>query len=168
MKSNPNALISTMKDSIFTNVVHNLDDNNVVGRAGRQPAQKQRLTGRARNGITPTAQRALTPIRGLPPGKLPVYFPEFDSGKGVPIDAIVFGGRRAKTAPLVYQSLDWNHGVFVELDYGVRNHRRRDRRGRRCAATRWRCCRSAVTTWPITGHTGLRWAKSLGTRLQNL
>ena len=39
--------------------------------------------------------------------------PEFESAQGVPISAIVFGGRRAKTAPLVYQSRDWEHGVFV-------------------------------------------------------
>ena len=43
----------------------------------------------------------------------PCISSEFNSEKGVPISAIVFGGRRAKTAPLVYQSRDWNHGVFV-------------------------------------------------------
>ena len=43
----------------------------------------------------------------------PCISPEFNNPQGVPISAIVFGGRRAKTAPLVYQSFDWNHGVFV-------------------------------------------------------
>ena len=43
----------------------------------------------------------------------PCISPEFESKTGVPISAIIFGGRRAKTAPLVYQSRDWDHGVFV-------------------------------------------------------
>ncbi len=45
----------------------------------------------------------------------PCISSEFDNPKGVPVTAIVFGGRRAKTAPLVYQSRSWNHGVFVGL-----------------------------------------------------
>ena len=43
----------------------------------------------------------------------PCISPEFENPRGVPISAFVFGGRRAKLAPLVYQSRDWNHGVFV-------------------------------------------------------
>ena len=48
-----------------------------------------------------------------PAKNCPCVSPEFDNPQGVPISAIVFGGRRAKTAPLVYQSFDWNHGTFV-------------------------------------------------------
>ncbi|MEF9972001.1 MAG: phosphoenolpyruvate carboxykinase domain-containing protein, partial [Oscillospiraceae bacterium] len=48
-----------------------------------------------------------------PARNCPCLSPEFNSMTGVPISAIIFGGRRAKTAPLVYQSRDWNHGVFV-------------------------------------------------------
>lgn len=48
-----------------------------------------------------------------PSRNCPCLSPEFDNPNGVPISAIVFGGRRAKTAPLVYQARDWNHGVFV-------------------------------------------------------
>ena len=43
----------------------------------------------------------------------PCISSEFDNPEGVPIDAIIFGGRRAKTAPLIYQSFDWEHGVYV-------------------------------------------------------
>ena len=43
----------------------------------------------------------------------PCLSSEFDSLKGVPVSAIIFGGRRAKTAPLVYQSFNWQHGTFV-------------------------------------------------------
>ena len=48
-----------------------------------------------------------------PAEQCPVISSEFNNPQGVPISALVFGGRRAKTAPLVYQSFDWNHGVFV-------------------------------------------------------
>ena len=56
-----------------------------------------------------------TPTAASPPRPrtAPVISPEFENPQGVPISAIVFGGRRAKTAPLVYQSRDWEHGVFV-------------------------------------------------------
>lgn len=115
MKSNPNALISTMKDSIFTNVVHNLDDNTVWWEGLDDNPPKNALNWKGeRWDYTDGSKGAHPNSRFTSPAKnCPCISPEFDSGKGVPIDAIVFGGRRAKTAPLVYQSLDWNHGVFV-------------------------------------------------------
>ena len=48
-----------------------------------------------------------------PAKNCPCISPEFENPQGVPLDAIVFGGRRAKTAPLVYEARDWAHGVFV-------------------------------------------------------
>ncbi|HOB36833.1 MAG TPA: phosphoenolpyruvate carboxykinase (GTP) [Candidatus Avimonas sp.] len=115
MKSNPNALISTMKDSIFTNVVHNLDDNTVWWEGLDDNPPKNALNWKGEKwDYTDGSKGAHPNSRFTSPAKnCPCISPEFDSGKGVPIDAIVFGGRRAKTAPLVYQSLDWNHGVFV-------------------------------------------------------
>lgn len=115
MKSNPNALISTMRDSIFTNVVHNLDDNTVWWEGLDDNPPKNALNWKGEKwDYTDGSKGAHPNSRFTSPAKnCPCISPEFDSGKGVPIDAIVFGGRRAKTAPLVYQSLDWNHGVFV-------------------------------------------------------
>ena len=115
MKSNPNALISTMKDSIFTNVVHNLDDNTVWWEGLDDNPPKNALNWKGEKwDYTDGSKGAHPNSRFTSPAKnCPCISPEFDSGKGVPIDAIVFGGRRAKTAPLVYQSRDWNHGVFV-------------------------------------------------------
>ncbi|MBR2460147.1 MAG: phosphoenolpyruvate carboxykinase (GTP) [Clostridia bacterium] len=120
--SNPNALATTKKDTIFTNVCYDKDNNSIwwegldnnppenalnwrgeewdyrkynkadkVGTAGAHP--NSRFTAKATN--------------------CPCLSPEFNNPKGVPVSAIVFGGRRAKTAPLVYQSFNWKHGSFV-------------------------------------------------------
>ncbi|HPU59298.1 MAG TPA: phosphoenolpyruvate carboxykinase (GTP), partial [Candidatus Avimonas sp.] len=115
MKSNPNALISTQKDTIFTNVVHNLDDNTVwwEGLDNNPPKNALNWKGEKWDGSDGTKGAHPNSRFTAPAKNCPCISPEFDSGKGVPIDAIVFGGRRAKTAPLVYQSRDWSHGVFV-------------------------------------------------------
>ena len=61
------------------------------------------------------------------------------------------------TMPLVFQAFDWIHGVYVGATMGFRNDRRRRRaESARCGAIRWRCCRSADTTWAIISGTGLR------------
>ena len=115
MKSNPNALISTQKGTIFTNVVHNMDDNTVwwEGLDKNPPTNALNWKGEKWD-CTDGSKGAHPNSRFTAPAKnCPCISSEFDSGAGVPISAIVFGGRRAKTAPLVYQSRDWNNGVFV-------------------------------------------------------
>ncbi|MSB05083.1 phosphoenolpyruvate carboxykinase (GTP) [Flavonifractor plautii] len=115
-KSNPNALATTRQGTIFTNVVHNLDDNTVwwEGLDKNPPEHAVDWKGRPWNGKTATEKGAHPNSRFTAPAKnCPCISPEFESPQGVPISAIVFGGRRAKTAPLVYQSRDWAHGVFV-------------------------------------------------------
>ena len=120
-KSNPNALKTTMRDTIFTNVVHNLDDNTVwwEGLDNNPPAnaidwkgntwdyRKYDKKDKSTCGAHPNSRFTSMAIN------CPCISSEFSSPAGVPISAIVFGGRRAKTAPLVYQSRDWNNGVFV-------------------------------------------------------
>ena len=114
-KSNPNALEATRKGTIFTNVMYKPEDNTVwwEGLDKNPPA----------NGID-WKGNPWTPDCGVPgahpnsrftaPAKnCPCISSEFENPQGVPISAIVFGGRRAKLAPLVYQSRDWTHGVFV-------------------------------------------------------
>ena len=115
-KSNPNALASTKSSTIFTNVVHNLDNNTVwwEGLDKNPPENAVDWKGNPWNGKTSTEKGAHPNSRFTAPAKnCPCISSEFDNPKGVPISAIVFGGRRAKTAPLVYQSFDWQHGTFV-------------------------------------------------------
>ncbi|HHX64412.1 MAG TPA: phosphoenolpyruvate carboxykinase (GTP), partial [Chloroflexi bacterium] len=116
MKSNPNALLSTQKNTIFTNVVHNLDNNTVwwEGLDKNPPENAVDWKGNPWNGKTSDVKGAHPNSRFTAPAiNCPCISSEFSNPEGVPISAIIFGGRRAKTAPLVYQARDWEHGVFV-------------------------------------------------------
>ncbi len=115
-KSNPNALASTKKGTIFTNVALNLDDNTVwwEGLDKNPPEHAIDWKGNPWNGKESTEKGAHPNSRFTAPAKnCPCISSEFNSTSGVPVSAIVFGGRRATTTPLVYQSRDWNNGVFV-------------------------------------------------------
>ena len=115
-KSNPNALATTKSGTIFTNVALNLDDNTVwwEGLDHNPPKNGVDWKGRPWDGTTGKEKGAHPNSRFTAPAKnCPCISPEFESGQGVPISAIIFGGRRARTTPLVYQSRDWNNGVFV-------------------------------------------------------
>ena len=119
--SNPNALESTKKNTIFTNVAFNPEDNTVWWE-GLTDEMPEHLIDWKGNDWTPAkfdkkdkSTYAAHPNSRFtaPAANCPCISSEFNSGKGVPISAIIFGGRRAKTAPLVYQSRSWQHGVFV-------------------------------------------------------
>ena len=115
-KSNPNALASTRKNTIFTNVCHNLDDNTVwwEGLDKNPPKNAIDWKGQPWDGTTSTEKGAHPNSRFTAPAiNCPCISDKFNDPQGVPISAIIFGGRRAKTAPLVYQARDWEHGVFV-------------------------------------------------------
>ena len=115
-KSNPNALASTRKNTIFTNVCHNLDDNTVwwEGLDKNPPKNAVDWKGQPWDGTTSTEKGAHPNSRFTAPAiNCPCISDKFNDPQGVPISAIIFGGRRAKTAPLVYQARDWEHGVFV-------------------------------------------------------
>ncbi len=114
-KSNLNALESTRKNAIFTNVVHNLEDNTVwwEGLDKNPPKNALNWKGEKWDGTDGTKGAHPNSRFTAPATNCPSISAEFENPKGVPISAIIFGGRRAKTAPLVYQSFDWAHGVFV-------------------------------------------------------
>ena len=115
-KSNPNALASTKQGTIFTYVAHNLDNNTVwwEGLDKNPPENAVEWTGKPWNGKVDEIKGAHPNSRFTAPAKnCPCISSEFENPAGVPISAFVFGGRRAALTPLVYQSRDWNHGVFV-------------------------------------------------------
>ena len=115
-KSNPNALASTSKNTIFTNVVLNEDDMTVWWEGMTKQPPKGHLRnwkGEVWDGSDGTRGAHPNSRFTAPAENCPCISEEFFKGTGVPISAIIFGGRRAKTAPLVYQSRDWAHGVFV-------------------------------------------------------
>ena len=115
-KSNFNALESTKRGTIFTNVAHNLDDNTVwwEGLDKNPPKNALNWKGEPWDGTTSSDKGAHPNSRFTAPAKnCPCISPELDKGEGVPISAVIFGGRRAQTTPLVYQSRDWDNGVFV-------------------------------------------------------
>ena len=119
MKSNPNALISTKKGTIFTNVGRNLDDNTVWWESldKNPPVNAQEWKGALVNGpefIAEGNKLAHPNSRFTAPTEnCPCLSSEFENPQGVPVSAIIFGGRRPDTVPLVYQSRSWNNGVFI-------------------------------------------------------
>ena len=124
-KSNFNALESTKKNTIFTNVALNNDDNTVWWEklTKNPPVNATEWKGEKVNGVEYTAEKdangknktlAHPNSRFTAPAEnCPCISPEFNNPEGVPVSAIIFGGRRASTTPLVYQSFDWTHGTYM-------------------------------------------------------
>ena len=124
-KSNKNALASAMKNAIFTNVAINNDDMTVwwEGLDKNPPVNATEWKGAKVNGVEYTSvigedgkpQKLAHPNSRFtaPAENCPCISSEFNNPKGVPVTAIVFGGRRASTTPLVYQSFDWVHGTYM-------------------------------------------------------
>ena len=117
--SNPNALAATKKGTIFTNVAYDPETNTVWWEKLTKEAPKRLIDWKGNEWTPETNADGKHPAAHpnsrftAPAINCPCISPEFDSKKGVPLSAIIFGGRRATTTPLVYQSRDWNHGTFV-------------------------------------------------------
>ena len=119
--SNFNALESTKKNTIFTNVALDLNDKTVWWEGLNKNLPENALDWKGNpwdpakfNKADKTTCAAHPNSRFTAPAEnCPCISDEFNKGAGVPISAIVFGGRRAKCAPLVYQSRDWENGVFI-------------------------------------------------------
>ncbi len=121
IKSNPNALYTTQKNTIFTNVVHDLDNNTVWWEGLDNNPPKNAIDWKGNPWDYTKYDKKDKSTCGAHPNSrftamatnCPCLSKEFSNPAGVPISAIVFGGRRAKTAPLVYQSTSWQNGTFV-------------------------------------------------------
>ncbi|MDR1066558.1 MAG: phosphoenolpyruvate carboxykinase (GTP) [Clostridiales bacterium] len=118
-KSNPNALLTTKKNAIFTNVALTPELTVWWEGMGIDPP-REATDWKGDPWTSQSPEKAAHPNSRFtaPASQCPCISPEWENPRGVPISAILFGGRRSKTAPLVYQSFDWQHGVFVGATMG--------------------------------------------------
>ena len=119
LETNPNAMHTVDKNTVFTNTA--LTDDGDVWWEGFDGPVPAHLTDWHRKDWTPDSDGPAAHPNSrfcVPIDECPIVAPEYNDVKGVPISAFLFGGRRATTVPLVFESRDWRHGVFVAATMG--------------------------------------------------
>jgi len=163
MKTNQNVMAALHKNTLFTTSMTSEREPWWEGIGSEAPAGLINWKGEAWD---PSRGAAAHPNARytVPARQSPSISPKWEAPEGVPISAFIFGGRRARVAPLVYESFDWQHGVLVGAtmasettaaatgDVGSRD------------GTPWPCCLSAATTWRIILGTGWRWEREYRNR----
>jgi phosphoenolpyruvate carboxykinase (GTP) len=112
-KSNPNAIAMIQKNTIYTNVV--LKKDGTVWWEGLEDPPSEGIDWKGKSWTSASPEKGAHPNSRftVPASQCPTISKEWENPKGVPISAIIFGGRRAKLAPLVYEAFNWRHGTYV-------------------------------------------------------
>ncbi len=118
-RTNPNATSLIQRDTIFTNVALK-PDGTVWWEGHDEPAPAECLDWQGRPWTPASTEKAAHPNSRFtaPMSNNPMLAPEVLDPRGVPVDAIIFGGRRATTVPLVFEAFNWSHGVFLGATMG--------------------------------------------------
>jgi phosphoenolpyruvate carboxykinase (GTP) len=118
-RSNPNAMESIKRDTIFTNVAHTVE-RDIWWEGKDNPPPENLLDWRGQPWSSSSGEKAAHPNSRFcsPMTNNPALDPRVDDPEGVPIHGVIFGGRRSTVIPLVFQAFNWIHGVYVGATMG--------------------------------------------------